>query len=54
MIDWTELERQGRIQPSPGREEAVQATMQAIAEKKAKAEQERLEKSQRKSRKHKS
>lgn len=34
-VDWTELERRGLIAAAPGREEAVKATLQATAAKKA-------------------
>lgn len=34
-IDWTELERRGLIAASPGREEAVKATLEKVAAKKA-------------------
>jgi hypothetical protein len=34
-INWTELERRGLITPSPGREEAVRATLERTAAKKA-------------------
>lgn len=33
--DWAELERRGLILPSPGREEAVRATLDKVAAKKA-------------------
>jgi hypothetical protein len=33
-IDWGELERRGLISPSPGREEAVKATLASIAARK--------------------
>lgn len=34
-INWTELEQRGLITPSPGREEAVRATIEHTAAKKA-------------------
>lgn len=34
-IDWTELEKRGLIAASPGREEAVKATLKKVAAKKA-------------------
>ena len=36
--DWDRLEAEGRIQPSPGREEAVQAAIEATRERKARKE----------------